>query len=165
MMPDFFILFSFPGTANHERDWPPCKVVLFWSATNTMSVRSNNNNNMLVIRWSPVTSPFVLIFRSKRVDRGFLYCARGVSRSRSPEIAHVGTLPTCFPLTSLCGLPLLFVYFQVNTGVSYFLDNGEDIYDGGPLCPGFNPEPVPYVFTTTTSCVMPHPPCCHKCNT
>ena len=31
-------------------------------------------------------------------------------------------------LTSLCDLPLLFVYFQVNNGVLYFLDYVEDIY-------------------------------------
>ena len=30
--------------------------------------------------------------------------------------------------TSLCDLPLLFVYFQVNNGVLYFLDYVEDIY-------------------------------------
>ena len=28
----------------------------------------------------------------------------------------------------MCDLPLLFVYFQVNTGVLYFLDYVEDIY-------------------------------------
>ena len=27
MLPDFFLLFSFPCSADHERDWPPCKVV------------------------------------------------------------------------------------------------------------------------------------------
>ena len=27
MLPDFFLLFSFPGSADDERDWPPCKVV------------------------------------------------------------------------------------------------------------------------------------------
>ena len=32
-----------------------------------------------------------------------------------------------------------FVYFQVNTGLSYLLDYVEDIYDDGPLCPYFNP--------------------------
>ena len=32
------------------------------------------------------------------------------------------------PLTSLCDLPLLFVYFQVNNGVLYILDYVEDIY-------------------------------------
>ena len=39
--------------------------------------------------------------------------------------SHVGTIPTgLLPLTSLCDLPLLFVYFQV-----YFLDYYvEDIY-------------------------------------
>ena len=30
-----FILFSFPCSADHERDWPPCKVVFFGLATNT----------------------------------------------------------------------------------------------------------------------------------
>ena len=30
--------------------------------------------------------------------------------------------------TSLCDLPLLSVYFQVNNGVLYFLDYVEDIY-------------------------------------
>ena len=40
--------------------------------------------------------------------------------------SHVGTIPTW--LTSLCDLPLLFVYFQVNNGVLYFLDYVEGIY-------------------------------------
>ena len=63
---------------------------------------------------------------------------------------YVRSLPTCTsPLC--CGPLLLFdswstiysiiiaiamaIAFQVNTGVSYLLDYGEDIYDGGPLCP------------------------------
>ena len=25
----FFSSFIFPGSANHERDWPPCKIVFF----------------------------------------------------------------------------------------------------------------------------------------
>ena len=48
--------------------------------------------------------------------------------------SYVGTIPTTWgpyplglPLTCLCDLPLLFVYFQVNNGVLYFLDY-EDIY-------------------------------------
>ena len=36
--------------------------------------------------------------------------------------------PLGLPLTSLCDLPLLFVYFQVNNGVLYFLDYVEGIY-------------------------------------
>ena len=36
---------SFPCLADHERDWPPCKVVFFGLATNTLNVRNNNNNN------------------------------------------------------------------------------------------------------------------------
>ena len=40
-----FLLFSFPCSADHERDWPPCKVVFFGLATNTLNVSNNNNNN------------------------------------------------------------------------------------------------------------------------
>ena len=39
-----FFLF-FPCSADHERDWPPCKVVFFELATNALNVRNNNNNN------------------------------------------------------------------------------------------------------------------------
>ena len=28
----------FPCSADHERDWPPCKVVFFWLATNMQTV-------------------------------------------------------------------------------------------------------------------------------
>ena len=42
------------------------------------------------------------------------------------------------PLTSLCDLPLLFFYFQVNNGVLYFLNYVDDIYIMGPLCSRFN---------------------------
>ena len=41
-LPDFF---SSPCSADHERDWPPCKVVFFGLATDTLNVRNNNNNN------------------------------------------------------------------------------------------------------------------------
>ena len=41
---DFFCSF-FPCSADHQRDWPPCKVVFFGLGTNTLSVRNNNNNN------------------------------------------------------------------------------------------------------------------------
>ena len=37
------ILFSFPCSVDHERDSPPCKIVFFGLATNTLNVRSNNN--------------------------------------------------------------------------------------------------------------------------
>ena len=36
-----FILFSFPRSADHERDWPSCKVVFFGLATNTLNMRNN----------------------------------------------------------------------------------------------------------------------------
>ena len=39
VLPDFFF---FPCSADHERDWPPCKVVFFVGlATNTLNVRNN----------------------------------------------------------------------------------------------------------------------------
>ena len=44
MLPDFFHLFSFPCSADHERDWPPCKVFFFGLAINTLNVRNNNSN-------------------------------------------------------------------------------------------------------------------------
>ena len=41
-------MFSFPCSADHERDWPPCKVVFFGLAANTLNVRNNNSNNKLM---------------------------------------------------------------------------------------------------------------------
>ena len=63
-------------------------------------------------------------FRSKRVDR----CV-GVELEEYLEAVHRtwGPYPPGLPLTSLCDLPLLFVYFQMNNGVFYFLGY-EDIY-------------------------------------
>ena len=40
-----FFFFFFPCSADHERDWPPCKVFFFGLATNALNVRNNNNNN------------------------------------------------------------------------------------------------------------------------
>ena len=40
-----FFFFFFPCSADHERDWPPCKVVFFGLATNALNVRNNNKNN------------------------------------------------------------------------------------------------------------------------
>ena len=39
----------FPCSADHERDWPPCKVVFFGLATNALNVRNNNNNNNYLV--------------------------------------------------------------------------------------------------------------------
>ena len=43
---DFFFLFSFPFSANHERDWSTCKVVFSGLATknNTLNVKNKQNN-------------------------------------------------------------------------------------------------------------------------
>ena len=40
-----FLVLFIPCSADHERDWPPCRVVFFGLATNTLNVRINNNNN------------------------------------------------------------------------------------------------------------------------
>ena len=37
-----FVLLSFPCSADHEQDWPPCKVAIFGLAINTLNVRNNN---------------------------------------------------------------------------------------------------------------------------
>ena len=40
-----FFFFFFPCSADHERDWPQCKVVVFFGlATNALNVRNNSNN-------------------------------------------------------------------------------------------------------------------------
>ena len=51
VLPDFYFYF-FSCSADHERDWPPCKVGFFGLATNALNVRNNNNNNKDVIRAS-----------------------------------------------------------------------------------------------------------------
>ena len=44
-----FFLFSFSCSADHERDWPSCKVVFFGLATNALNVRNNNNNTLVTL--------------------------------------------------------------------------------------------------------------------
>ena len=39
-----FLIF-FLCSADHERNWPPCKVVFIGLATNALNVRNSNNNN------------------------------------------------------------------------------------------------------------------------
>ena len=45
--------------------------------------------------------------------------------------AHLPLISLLWSSTAL----RFFVYFHVNTRVSYLLYYVEDIYDGGPLCP------------------------------
>ena len=40
-----FLSFFFPCSSDHERDWPPCEIVFFGLATNSLNVRNSNNNN------------------------------------------------------------------------------------------------------------------------
>ena len=42
----FFFFFSF--SADHERDWSPCKVVFFGLATNTLNVRNNKQQQSVL---------------------------------------------------------------------------------------------------------------------
>ena len=46
--PDFSFS-SFPCSADHERDWPPCKVVFFGLATNALNVRNNRHAGTFVV--------------------------------------------------------------------------------------------------------------------
>ena len=39
------LLFLFPCSADHERGWPPRKIVFFGLAANMLNVRNNDNNN------------------------------------------------------------------------------------------------------------------------
>ena len=48
-----FLLFSFPYSADHERDWPPCKLVFFGLATNT----NMRNNHEEVLYLQPLILP------------------------------------------------------------------------------------------------------------
>ena len=79
-------------------------------------------------------------FQSKRLDR----CVWCCEHEEYLEAVDLG-----LPLTSLCDLPLLFVYFQVNIGVLYFLDYVEDIYIRvlSVLVPILKPNDI--VFTTS----------------
>ena len=38
-----FYFYFFPCSADHERNWPPCKVVFFGLATNALNLRNNKS--------------------------------------------------------------------------------------------------------------------------
>ena len=50
----------FPCSADHERDWPPCKVVVFGLATNALNVR----NNIVYFVWDSASEFGVMGFTS-----------------------------------------------------------------------------------------------------
>ena len=75
----------------------------------------------------------------------------GASVCRSPDKYQVlSKEPSSFrlALTSLCDLPLLFVYFKVKNGVLYYLDYVEDIYIR-TLCVPVSTLNPNIVFTTS----------------
>ena len=45
VVPDFFVCSLFSCSADHGRDWPPCKVVFFALAITTLNVRNDNVGN------------------------------------------------------------------------------------------------------------------------
>ena len=45
---NFLFFIFFPCSADHKRDWPPCKVDFFGLATNALNVRNNSNNNNII---------------------------------------------------------------------------------------------------------------------
>ena len=90
-------------SADHERDWPPCKVVFFGLATNALNVRNNNNNNYT--SWSEAY--FVTL-----IDRCSFLCVSGqrgaIAKSMHEEHLCVVALTSNGarnPVLSACLLP------------------------------------------------------------
>ena len=51
-------------SADHERDWPPCKVVFFGFATNALNVSNNNNELPITAENTVVILPRRALFRN-----------------------------------------------------------------------------------------------------
>ena len=47
----YYYYYFFPCSADHERDWPRCKVVFFGLATNTLNVRNNCSEGLGAFRF------------------------------------------------------------------------------------------------------------------
>ena len=45
-----FLFYFFPCSADHEGDWPPCKVVFFGLTTNTLNVRINVRKTTTILQ-------------------------------------------------------------------------------------------------------------------
>ena len=60
-----FILLSFPCSADHERDWPPCIVVFFGLATNTLNVR-NNKQQQLVVQKQKYSDNYIAAMQTEK---------------------------------------------------------------------------------------------------
>ena len=68
-LPDFFFFF-FPCSADHERDWPPCKVVFFGLATNALNVRNKLTRSFLLNSKNNDTVPLCLKIREAKDGNG-----------------------------------------------------------------------------------------------
>ena len=66
-----FLFSFFPCSADHERDWPPCKVVFFGLATNALNVRNNKSSAVLV---SIIVSDLSLLFDDALFCLPFCWC-------------------------------------------------------------------------------------------
>ena len=80
-------MFSFPCSANHERDWPPCKVVFFGLATNTLNVRNNNSNNKLMYHKKIYVSFMALKVYCCATENKHIHRTRG--RTACSVVCHV----------------------------------------------------------------------------
>ena len=69
-----FLLFSFPCSADHERDWPPCKVVFFGLATNTLNARNKQNKQTKNVAMADGTKKAIFL----RYLRSFIFPDRDV---------------------------------------------------------------------------------------
>ena len=95
-------MFSFPCSADHERYWPPCKVVFFGSATNTLNVRNNDfslnsSNNKLLMYHKKCYVSFhgaqgVLLYHRKQTQNSPNQSAQRVFCGLSCPSQHPGYL-------------------------------------------------------------------------
>ena len=129
----------FPSSADHERDWPPCKVVFFGLATNALNVR---NNNIVSGKNPPLYCTFTLIAMHACVvcwEGGFL-SLRVVCMMWSYFVVFI-----CysFPSLSLPGNDFLcWLHFSYSSHSSVYFQHKQDWLH------------VPYFFACIISCVV-----------
>ena len=124
-----FLVFSLPCSGDHERDWPSCtcEEVLrsfFELATIIYCMLNARNNDRLMLFplffWS--TRDHNSQFKSMYQDHLCVVALTSIERGTNPVLPAYLLLPRVIR-------HLLFIYFQVNNGVLYFLYYVEDIYN------------------------------------
>ena len=83
-LPDFFFFFS-PCSADHERDWSPCKVEFSGLATNTLNVRDNNTKLKTGVVEQQMKAPIAWIEIKSRIIQSL---SHGVCMPRSTPTAR-----------------------------------------------------------------------------